>query len=138
MAFGHNDFSAPEHDQIMGEINMTPLVDVMLVLLVIFILAAPVLHHATRVDLPQASSQPQTPEPSRLRLSIQADGHYLLDEQPISDAALQQRLQAAAHQTPPAALHIHGDKAVRYERVAQAMASAQLAGLRQIGFVTQP
>jgi biopolymer transport protein ExbD len=122
----------------MAEINVTPLVDVMLVLLIIFIITVPVMKHSVNVDLPQASVQPEQVKPETLRLSVQADGSYALDGAPLSDEALEARLQSAATQTPQPELHLSGDKNVRYERVAQALATAQRAGVRKIGFVTEP
>jgi len=134
MAFGTQDST----DEVMNEINMTPLVDVMLVLLIIFIITVPVMQHSVSVDLPQASVQPEDLKPQTLRLSVQADGSYALDGAAMDDAALEQRLQAAGLQVPPPELHLSGDKNVRYERVAQAMAMAQRAGVHKIGFVTNP
>ncbi|ODS78211.1 MAG: biopolymer transporter ExbD [Acidovorax sp. SCN 65-28] len=134
MAFGTQDST----DEVMNEINMTPLVDVMLVLLIIFIITVPVMQHSVSVDLPQASVQPEDVKPQTLRLSVRADGSYALDGAAIDDAALELRLQAAGLQEPAPELHLSGDKNVRYERVAQAMAMAQRAGVRKIGFVTNP
>ena len=125
-------------DDVMSEINMTPLVDVMLVLLIIFIITIPVMKHAVKIDLPQASSQAQNTKPATIRLTVDAQGLYYLNEVTLDDQHLERELQSAALQTPQPELHIRGDKAVRYERVAQAMSSAQRAGLRKIGFVTQP
>jgi len=134
MAFGTQD----DTDEVMNEINMTPLVDVMLVLLIIFIITVPVMKHSVNVDLPKASVQAEQVKPETLRLSVQADGSYALDGTALSDEALEQRLQAAAVQTPQPELHLSGDKNVRYERVALALAAAQRAGVRKIGFVTEP
>ena len=134
MAFGTQD----DTDEVMNEINMTPLVDVMLVLLIIFIITVPVMKHSVNIDLPRVSSQQELIKPQTLRLSVDADGSYFLDDARISDAELAPRLQAAAAQNPQPDLHIRGDKAVRYERVAQAMAAAQQAGLHKIGFITEP
>ena len=134
MAFGTQD----DADDVMNEINMTPLVDVMLVLLIIFIITVPVMKHSVNVDLPRASAQPESVLPDTVRLSVAADGQYSLNGQPIADAELQTLLQTEAAKTPQPDLHIRGDKAVRYERVAQAMAAAQAAGIRKIGFVTDP
>jgi biopolymer transport protein ExbD len=134
MAFGTQD----ETDEVMNEINMTPLVDVMLVLLIIFIITVPVMKHAVNIDLPRASNQAQTNKPDTLRLSVDAQGRYFMNDIPVADEALTPQLQAAAAQNPQPDLHIRGDKAVRYERVAQAMAAAQQAGLRKIGFITEP
>ncbi|WP_137896721.1 biopolymer transporter ExbD [Ramlibacter sp. 2FC] len=134
MAFGTQD----EPDEVMNEINMTPLVDVMLVLLIIFIITVPVMKHAVNVDLPSASNQREQVKPETVRLSVQADGGYYWNESRVADEALPALLQAEAAKQPQPDLHIRGDKAVRYERVAQAMAAAQQAGLRKIGFITEP
>lgn len=134
MAFGTQD----DTDEVMNEINMTPLVDVMLVLLIIFIITVPVMKHAVNVELPQAASQREQVQPETLRLSVDAAGAYYLNAAAVSDADLPLLLQAEAAKEPQPELHIRGDKNVRYERVAQAMAAAQRAGLRKIGFITEP
>ncbi len=134
MAFGTQD----EADEVMNEINMTPLVDVMLVLLIIFIITIPVMKHAVNVDLPRATNQPQETRPETVRLSVDAKGLYYWNEGRIEDAALPDLLKAQAAKNPQPDLHIRGDKDVRYERVAQAMAAAQVAGLKKIGFITEP
>mgnify|MGYP001330837855 FL=1 len=134
MAFGTQD----EADEVMNEINMTPLVDVMLVLLIIFIITVPVMKHSVNVDLPRATNQPEQVKPETIRLSVTADGSYHWNGQPVSESDLATRLQAEAAKEPQPDLHIRGDKEVRYERVAQAMAAAQRAGVRKIGFVTDP
>ena len=134
MAFGTQD----DTDEVMNEINMTPLVDVMLVLLIIFIITVPVMKHSVNVDLPQASSQREEVKPETLHLSVDASGAYFLNEAKVSEAALPGLLQAEAARQPQPDLHLRGDKAVRYEHVARAMAMAQQAGLRKIGFITEP
>jgi biopolymer transport protein ExbD len=134
MAFGIQDDS----DEVMNEINMTPLVDVMLVLLIIFIITVPVMKHSLNIDLPRASSEAQNLKPETVRLSVDGQGAYFINDSPVSDAELGPRLQAAAAQNPQPDLHIRGDRNVRYERVAEAMAAAQQAGLRKIGFITEP
>ncbi len=134
MAFGTQD----DTDEVMNEINMTPLVDVMLVLLIIFIITVPVMKHSVNIDLPRANNEAQNVKPETVRLTVDAQGIYYLNEARIDDPDLASRLQAAAAQNPQPELHIRGDKAVRYERVAQAMAAAQQAGLHKIGFITEP
>jgi biopolymer transport protein ExbD len=134
MAFGTQD----ETDDVMNEINMTPLVDVMLVLLIIFIITVPVMKHSVNVDLPRASSQPQDPKPETVRLSVDAQGTYFWNENRIDDQDLPRMLKAEAAKEPQPELHIRGDKEVRYERVAQVMSAAQQSGLRKIGFITEP
>ncbi len=134
MAFGTQD----DTDEVMNEINMTPMVDVMLVLLIIFIITVPVMKHAVNIDLPKATNVPQDAKPETIRLSVDAAGDYYWNENKVTDAALQLQLKAAATQNPQPELHIRGDKAVRYERVATAMAAAQQAGIKKIGFITEP
>ena len=134
MAFGTQD----DTDEVMNEINMTPLVDVMLVLLIIFIITVPVMQHAVNVDLPRATSQPQDAKPRTILLAVDARGDYWWNDARVPEQELEPRLKAEAGKSPQPELHIRGDRNVRYERVAQAMASAQLAGLRKIGFVTEP
>ena len=134
MSFGTQD----DADEVMNEINMTPLVDVMLVLLIIFIITVPVMKHAVNVDLPRAVNQPELITPETVRLSVAAEGDYFWNGAPIDDSELTSRLQAEAAKEPQPELHINGDKAVRYERVAQALAAAQRSGVRKIGFVTDP
>jgi biopolymer transport protein ExbD len=134
MAFGTQD----DTDEVMNEINMTPLVDVMLVLLIIFMITVPVMKHSVDIDLPRASSQPQDAKPQTVRLSVDAQGQYWWNEAPVADSELPRMLRAEAAREPQPELHIRGDKNVRYERVAEAMAAAQRAGLRRIGFITEP
>ena len=138
MSFGMQDASADSDGEVMNEINMTPLVDVMLVLLIIFIITVPVMKHAVNVELPTATSQPQQTKPETLQLSVDAQGTYFLNQASVSTDALPGVLQAEAAKDPQPELHIRGDKAVRYEFVARAMAAAQQAGLRKIGFITEP
>ena len=138
MAFGSQDLNVGSDDEVMNEINMTPMVDIMLVLLIIFIITVPVMKHSVNIDLPRATNEAQNIKPETLRLSVDAQGVYFMNETPIADADLVPQLKAAAAQNPQPELHIRGDKAVRYERVAEAMAAAQVAGLRKIGFITEP
>ena len=130
--------TSQDNDDMMSEINMIPFIDVMLVLLIIFIITVPVMKHSVNVDLPRASSQPQDAKPETVRLSVDAQGAYYWNENRIDDEALPRMLKEAAAKNPQPELHIRGDKAVRYERVALAMAAAQKAGLRKIGFITEP
>lgn len=134
MAFGTQD----EAEDVMNEINMTPLVDVMLVLLIVFIITIPVMKHAVNIDLPRASNEQEQAKPETIQFSVAADGSYYWNQEKIEDGALAARLEAEAAKEPQPELHIRGDKEVRYERVAQAMAAAQQAGVRKIGFITEP
>src|SRR3954471_14603173 len=102
----------------MNEINMTPLVDVMLVLLIIFIITVPVMKHAVEIDLPRATAQPQDTKPETIRLSVDAQGQYWWNERQVAEADLPRLLKAEAGKPVQPELHIRGDKAVRYEKVA--------------------
>ena len=134
MAFGTQDNS----DEVMNEINMTPLVDIMLVLLVIFIITIPVMQHAVHVELPRASNQVNNAKPETIRVEVDASGAYFWNDAPIQESDLAAKLTAAAGAEPQAEFHIRGDRAVRYERVARVMAAAQRAGVKKIGFITEP
>ena len=134
MAFGTQD----ETDEVMNEINMTPLVDVMLVLLIVFMITVPVMKDAVNIQLPRATSTPVQAQPDAIRLSVDAQGRYFWNDQPLADDQLEARLAAAAAAQPQPELHLRGDREARYEKVAQALAAAQRAGLHKIGFVTEP
>ena len=134
MAFGTQD----EPDEVMNEINMTPLVDVMLVLLIVFIITVPVMKHAVNVELPRATNESQQTKPETMSLCVDAQGNYHWNQTPVQGTELLTLLQAEAQKVPQPSLHIRGDKEVRYERVAQVMAAAQQAGIKKIGFITEP
>ena len=134
MAFGTQD----DTDEVMSEINMTPLVDVMLVLLIIFIITVPVINHTVKIDLPRASSQQIDDKPETIRISVDAQGQYFWNDAAIADAALADRLRQESVKIPQPELHLRGSKDVRYERVAQVMSQAQQSGIKKIGFVTNP
>ncbi|WP_233806797.1 ExbD/TolR family protein [Paraburkholderia sp. HP33-1] len=131
-------FSNDDDQGLMNEINMTPLVDVMLVLLIIFLVTIPALQHAVRIDLPHASSQPEAVKPAHVDVAVQADGTVLWDGQPVSDDGLRARIAQAALATPQPELHLRADRKVPYERVAIVMSAAQRGGLTRLGFVTDP
>jgi biopolymer transport protein ExbD len=124
--------------QPMSEINVTPLVDVMLVLLIIFMITAPLLTYAVRIELPTETAAPIEPAPAAITLSVDADGGIFWDADPITDAELRSRLGEAAMGATPPEIHLRADRATRYERVAFVMAAAQQAGLTKIGFITEP
>ena len=136
MAFGgFNDNQQPAP---MSEINVTPMVDVMLVLLVIFIITAPLLTHAVKIDLPNAKSAPAPEKPETIALSIDGAGKLFWNDAPIDAAELDIRLVKAAQQQPQPEVHLRADKATRYELIAQVMSAAQGNGITKLGFVTEP
>jgi len=126
-----------DDDAAMSEINMTPLVDVMLVLLIIFIITVPVMKHAVPVELPRASSQAPDPAVQSVRLTVDAQGDFYFNEARVSDEELDRLLREQAARQPQPQVQLKGDRSVRYERVAQALAAVQRAGLQNIGFVTE-
>lgn len=126
------------HSAPMSEINTTPLVDVMLVLLVIFIITAPLLTHAVKIDLPQASSQPLPEKPEVISVSIDASGKMYWNDVPMVQGELKFKLQQIANQKPQPELNIRADKETRYQILAEVMADAQNAGITKLGFVSEP
>jgi biopolymer transport protein ExbD len=134
MAFG----SFTPEGRPMAEINMIPLIDVMLVLLVIFIITTPLLTHAVKIDLPKAASQPNLTKPDNIQLAIDAAGQVFWNGAPVSRDALHERLVAAGRQQPQPEVHIRADAAARYQWVAETLADAARAGLVRIGFVSDP
>jgi biopolymer transport protein ExbD len=134
MSFG--SFSEGGITQPMGEINTTPLVDVMLVLLVIFIITIPAMHQAVPIDLPQVSSRKVEDPPVVIQLALDADGRYFLDGAPAHRADLESHFAANAARNPE--LHLRADRGTRYENVADILAAAQKAGINRIAFVTEP
>ncbi|MCL2589562.1 MAG: biopolymer transporter ExbD [Betaproteobacteria bacterium] len=127
-----------EHDTPRAEINMIPLIDVMLVLLVIFIIAAPLLTHAVKIDLPVADSAVVDMKPGTIQLGIKADGRFLWNGKPVEEVELKNLMREAAKHEPPPELHLQADAATPYEFVARTMAWASRAGLEKIGFVSKP
>lgn len=135
---GQNPFSAGEHTQPMSEINTTPLVDVMLVLLVIFIITAPLLTHAVKIDLPQATSQPLEEKPEVIDLAVDVDGKIFWNDTEIQSADLATRMSEEAAKQQQPELQIRADKNTRYQVLAEVLAKAQTAGMKKVGFVSQP
>jgi len=121
-----------------AEINMTPLVDVMLVLLIIFMITAPLMTHSVKVDLPRASSTPTPEKPMTLQVSITADNRIFIASEVVDPVALESRFRDAVAQDANVELHLKADRDSRYESVAETMSAARRAGLSRIGFVTQP
>jgi len=136
MSFGA--FNQHRNPGPMADINVTPMVDVMLVLLVIFILSAPMLSNAVKLDLPVANAAASGQQAASVLLAIDGKGQIYWNNEPVDAAALEQRLQQAATLAPQPELQLRADKNTRYEVVAQVMAAAQQQGLTKLGFVTAP
>jgi biopolymer transport protein ExbD len=130
--------TSESEDEAITGINVTPLVDVTLVLLVVFIIAAPLLTYAIKLDLPAAQAAPAAPAPAAIEVSIDAGGALFWNGSAVDADALGRRLKQAAGASPQPELHLRADRAVRYEFVAQLMSAAQQAGIQHIGFITLP
>ena len=132
------DISRRHHGEPMAAMNVVPLVDVMLVLLVIFIVTAPILTNAVKIDLPKASSQVNITKPEHIEFGIREDGSLFWSGEPVTTDQLPARFAQEAQKQPQPELHIRADHHVHYEKVAQVMALAAKAGLTRIGFVSDP
>jgi biopolymer transport protein TolR len=136
MAFGR--FPRTSQAKPFSDINVTPLVDVMLVLLVIFILTAPLLTSAIRMDLPQSKASQAGEAPESISLSLTAAGEIFLNDKSVQRAALPSELQQVALLKPQVEVQLRADQAAPYGQVLELMGMAQQAGLTRIGFVTAP
>ncbi|HEY4318718.1 MAG TPA: biopolymer transporter ExbD [Herbaspirillum sp.] len=136
MSFG--GFNDQQNNAPMAEINVTPMVDVMLVLLVIFIMAAPLFTHAIKLDLPTAQSAPSDEKPQTVTIAVDPNGKLFWNEAPVSRNDLTARLAAASAKQPQPDILIRADKNTRYEVVTDLLSAAQTQGLSKIGFVTAP
>lgn len=123
-------------DEVMSEINMTPFVDIMLVLLIIFLVTLPLVHQSVNIELPKVDAQrhiePQTP----LRISVDKDGRYRVDEQMVSKEGLRNTLQDASSRTPKPVVLLYADKDSRYEWVAELLSLVHQSGLGKVGFIS--
>ncbi len=138
MAFGAFQAGQPGAHHPMAEINVTPMVDVMLVLLVIFIITAPLFNHEIKINLPNAEAQSSQPQPDTMHLDIDTHGRLFWNNQVLPNKDLESTLRAVAQKSPQPALQIRADNETRYENVAKVMAAAQNAGIVKLGFVTEP
>jgi len=136
MAFG--GFNDNTNQAPMADINVTPMVDVMLVLLVIFIITAPMFTQAIKLELPGAQAAASPEKPETVTLAINADGQMFWNNAPVTQQELAGRFAIGARKTPQPDLQLRADKSTRYEIIAQVMATAQNNGMTKIGFVTDP
>ncbi|MGE5469299.1 MAG: ExbD/TolR family protein [Bacteroidota bacterium] len=136
MAFA--SLEGADDNEPLAEINMVPLIDVMLVLLIIFMVTAPLLTHAVKVDLPKAASAPNVSKPENVQLAIDAGSRLFWNGQAVDNAQFAEHLKTAAAQQPQPELQIRAERTTPYEKVAQVMSEAARLGLVRIGFVTDP
>ena len=136
MAFG--GFSDNDAGRPMAQINMIPLIDVMLVLLIIFMVTAPLLTHSIKINLPRATTRVNIEKPETVTLSIDVSGNLFWDNSRIDDAQLAANLAGAVRCNPQPELHLRAEKTTQYQRLAEVMSAAQNAGVIKIGFITEP
>jgi biopolymer transport protein TolR len=135
MAFGRLERSTAPSP--MSDINMTPLIDVMLVLLVIFIITAPLMSASLKLDLPRSEAATGSDTPDFLAVAIDPQGRLFLGDQPVADQAFAQRVAEAARKNPQTEVQLRADKTVPYGRVAELIGAVQKAGLNRIAFVAE-
>lgn len=133
MAFG----SDANDTEVMSEINMTPLVDVMLVLLIIFIITVPVLTHTVKIELPTEAATPTELQPKSITLSVTEQAQLYWNDELITQSELERRLQQAASATPQPEFQLRGARQVDYEHVVHVMSAVQQAGITTLGFMTE-
>ena len=132
-------FSQNGEDELLASINTTPLVDVMLVLLIIFLITVPVVTHTVPVQLPRETNQPTQTRPQNINVSVDADGNLYWNQQKLSgEAELQTKLLAVSGEQPQPEVHIWGDQNAHYQAVGEVLLAAQRAGIQKVGFITQP
>ncbi len=133
-------FSNPSDNDdqgLMAEINMTPFVDVMLVLLIIFIVTLPVIQHSVKIELPKASSSVSAAKPDMIQVSIDKNSQIYWNNELVSLSEYSQKAQTAANNNPPPEISLRADRRVMYEIVAQVLSTSKKMGLTKIGFVTE-
>jgi len=137
MAFGSFD-SGSGSGRPMAEINMVPLIDVMLVLLIIFIVTAPLLTHAVKLDLPKASSAPNITKREHIQLAIDGEGRYYWNGELVSRPQLVEHFRESAKLDPQPEIHLRADRTTQYQSLSEVLADSANAGLTRIGFVSDP
>jgi biopolymer transport protein ExbD len=131
--------SSSDEDEVVSDINTTPLVDVMLVLLIIFLITIPVVTHTVAVNLPKETNIARQTKPENIEISVSKDGDVYWNTQLVPDSeALFQRLKKIAVLTPQPEVHIRGDEKTRYESIGRVLFAAQRAAIQKISFITEP
>jgi biopolymer transport protein ExbD len=130
--------STSEHDDVVSEINITPLVDVMLVLLIVFIVTAPLLTNSVKVNLPKAAATQTTDQQKAVVISVKPDGSIYLDQQLVAAADFEQVLQQRKNSQQKLALNLNADAAVAYGTIAKLLASIERVGVERLSVITLP
>ncbi|ETP61427.1 biopolymer transporter ExbD [Burkholderia dolosa PC543] len=129
---------AEGEDEVMADINTTPLVDVMLVLLIIFLITIPVVTHTVPLQLPKETVQPLQTTPKSVEIAINRDGEFFWNETRVDAASLLERLKAVSAMTPQPDVHVRGDEGARYEFIGRVVTACERAGIGKVSFITQP
>ena len=130
---------APDAEKPMSEINTTPLVDVMLVLLILFLITIPVITQSVKVDLPQAANIPTQTKPENINIAVDAEGNVFWNTAQLPDnEALLERIKQVAVMDPQPEIHVRGDRATAYEHIGRVIVTAQRGGIQKVGFITEP
>jgi len=123
----------------MSEINTTPLVDVMLVLLILFLITIPVITQSVKVDLPKAANIPTQTKPENINIAVNADGEIFWNTARVpSQEALLERIKQVAVMDPQPEIHVRGDRATPYEYIGRVVVTCQRGGIQKVGFITEP
>jgi biopolymer transport protein ExbD len=131
--------STAGEDELLSTINTTPLVDVMLVLLIIFLITVPVVTHTVPVSLPRESNQPTQTKPRNINISVDKAGITYWNQQKLPDlAALQAKMRVAAAQVPQPEIYVWGDQSAHYQSIGEVLLTCQQAGIQKVGFITEP
>jgi biopolymer transport protein ExbD len=133
MSVGQDD-----NDEVISSINTTPLVDVMLVLLIIFLITIPVVTHTVPVQLPKETIQPLQTTPKSITIAVNRDGDFFWDEKQVDAPALLTRLKDVSVMTPQPEVHVRGDQNTRYEFIGRVITACERAGIAKVSFITEP
>jgi biopolymer transport protein ExbD len=128
-----------DEDKSISEINVTPLVDVMLVLLIIFLITIPVITQSVKVDLPKAANIPTQTKPENINIAVDPQGNVYWNTALVpSQEALLERIKQVAVMDPQPEIHLRGDRATAYEHIGRVMVACQRGGIQKVGFITEP
>ena len=131
--------ASSEEDEVVSSINTTPLVDVMLVLLIIFLITIPVVTHTVPVQLPKERNRPRMTKPENIEIAVDREGDIFFNQQQVSDPTdLLERLKKISQQVPQPEVNIRGDQDGRYLGIGKVVVACQRAGIAKIGFITEP
>jgi biopolymer transport protein ExbD len=129
----------PDEEKPMSEINTTPLVDVMLVLLIIFLITIPVITQSVKVELPKAANIPTQTKPENITIAVDVEGNVFWNTALVpSQDALLERIKSVAVLTPQPEIHVRGDRQTKYENIGRVIVLCQRAGIQKVGFITEP